>query len=1348
MAESFELHINKWMEELIDRSKRNQLLYFTPSKTTSLRIIEEAPARMCGILINGAKMGFLANEESKDGTEYMGASKESEVELPDGLEKHDYLQTELPAAELDRRLLVAARRSATFYDNRGVNALFLALGFLEWRESANSDDFFRAPLVLVPVRLERCGVARRHTFAVTEEGAFFNPALALACMREHKIAMPAFNPDAHEFDPNDFFNKISETINWLPGWRLLDDIFLSMFSFSGYELYKDLDDHRYMFHENELVKALCGKEDALKPLEKMPDVGMFDRGISPDRVFQVTDADSSQQEAIEAVKRGASLVIKGPPGTGKSQTITNIISESMAAGKKVLFISGKAAALKAVRKRLEACGLGDFCLELHVGKTNRREVASQLGRTYAMAGEQPSAPDTGAFMKLNVIRETLNSYPAQLHETKEPLGYSLYRAFGRLAADAGTTNIQAAFPDISKVTAEDYVQVRKEMATFAEALVAAWPPSKNPWIGVKSYDLARQQQQAILNDIKALLSIIPALKQSAAALRAMGAPPGDTFPQLKEMKNIAALILNSPRPDRKQISDPRWAEQAAQIAEVIALGEKQKEKRRLAAAMFNSSVFTAKPEALTETINRMGKNPLRFVTPSYWAVRRLLRALYKDADAHSFTQAADDLRAVSEAMQGDVYIRSNDAYLRELFGPLWDGIHSDWAGMRKHAGWMESFQRAVSAHPGKAAFETLCVNGVEDPQLFADAVNALDAHVGQFFTAWKKFAGDAKFDPAAGLGMRFVDAPMDALLKKLELMDANPEELRNWLLLRNAIAVLEPTFAKDYVAKVMEANVSPDRVRPAFEKAFMRSWVDAALAGMPYLRTFDAVKHENLVSEFAALDVLQCELASLRIRGLCLSRIAALDTDPGMRDRIGGIMQEAVNEQRSKSLREFLQENDALALALKPCMMMSPLAAARYIDPESIKFDIVVFDEAGGITPGEAIGAILRGRQVVIVGDNMQEQPIADIVSETEALEEAETIKVRNSFFEHCEKVFPDKFKKTLRWHYRSRHESLFAFSNDEFYEGRLVTFPSPSDCEGELGVKFVYIEGGTSDEDGNRANSLEARKIAEAVMGHAASTPGKSLGVATLNARQRDAILDEIELLRKENELYEGFFDEEKEDPFFVKVPEDIHGDERDVMFISIGYGKDASGNIRMEFGPLRREGGERWLNVLATRAGERVVVFSSIRGADIDASRLTHAGGRLLKKYLEFAEAGGVSKRREIAFGEAGDTESPFEESVYRALSARGYTVHRKIGCSGHRIDLAVVDPASPGRYVLGIECDGANYGGYKTARDRDRLREQSLVGLGWKIHHVWSTDWFHNPAKAFSRLQIAVDEAIAGI
>ncbi len=447
-------------------------------------------------------------------------------------------------------------------------------------------------------------------------------------------------------------------------------------------------------------------------------------------------------------------------------------------------------------------------------------------------------------------------------------------------------------------------------------------------------------------------------------------------------------------------------------------------------------------------------------------------------------------------------------------------------------------------------------------------------------------------------------------------------------------------------------------------------------------------------------------------------------------------------------LRKLFNEVPNLLTSLRPCFMMSPLSVSVFLEAKSYDFDMVIFDEASQVHTEDAIGAIMRGKQVIIVGDTEQLPPTNFFTSTLEDEDFDTDIEASDndaggyqSILNESVTVLPER---SLRWHYRSRHEHLIAFSNIKIYRSSMITFPSSVEKAPDCGVEYIHVSNGMYDRGSKRNNINEAHKVADLVFNHYHKYPNRSLGVVTFSEAQQQAIDAAIRQKRLQNGMYEQFFMEERDEPFFIKNLENVQGDERDTIIFSIGYAKDSNGIMYMNFGPLSKEGGHRRLNVAITRAKHNIKLVGSIMPTDIDTEKTSAEGVRLLRSYIEFAQQGIVALQKELSYVDSLDFDSPFEEAVYDFLSDNGYQVVTQVGCSGFRIDMAIKHPNRSGKFAIGIECDGATYHCSRTARERDRLRQTILEDMGWSIYRIWSTDWIKDTKTEEQKLIAAIEKA----
>ncbi|WP_276120154.1 DUF3320 domain-containing protein [Pararhizobium qamdonense] len=674
-------------------------------------------------------------------------------------------------------------------------------------------------------------------------------------------------------------------------------------------------------------------------------------------------------------------------------------------------------------------------------------------------------------------------------------------------------------------------------------------------------------------------------------------------------------------------------------------------------------------------------------------------------------------------------VEVSDPVGRAAFGSAWHGAASDWQKLEEIEEW-------VRANPDLRVL----ASGIERPgELAACAAGTMRSaerflgDIGELFTFLKA-------DPEIVTGVSDLSrASLAGLSGRLSLWIENEEQLSKYAAYNGRAADAANAGVGDIVERLRDGRVETSNVIAYFEMAFYEAVLRAQHAAEPDLARFDGEFHGRLVGEFADLDRSRMRLSQLEVVRAHHRRIPAVS---GI-GPVGVLRGEMARRRNHMPIRSLMHRASAAIQAIKPVFMMSPLSIAQFLPPGVIEFDLLVMDEASQIQPVDALGAVARAKQVVVVGDERQLPPTRFFSKMTssgsEDDEEQDGAKV--SDIESILGLFSARGlpERMLRWHYRSRHQSLIAVSNSQFYDSKLFIVPSPYTKEAGMGLRFHHVPSGVFEDS---VNKVEAKVVAEAIIRHAIETPALSLGVAAFSMKQRREVQDQLELLRRLNPHTEEFFHSHPNEPFFVKNLENVQGDERDVILISVAYAKNAQGYMGMRFGPLGAEGGERRLNVLISRAKRRCEVYASITDEDIDLERGKGKGIFAFKLFLHFARTG----RLAMAARADRSMDSVFEEQVMAALQERGYQVHPQVGIAGFFIDLAIADDKVPGRYLLGIECDGASYHDARSARDRDRLRQAVLEDHGWNIYRIWSSDWFQRPRAELERVVSAIEKAKA--
>jgi len=703
-----------------------------------------------------------------------------------------------------------------------------------------------------------------------------------------------------------------------------------------------------------------------------------------------------------------------------------------------------------------------------------------------------------------------------------------------------------------------------------------------------------------------------------------------------------------------------------------------------------------------------------------------------------------DLKRLGKLREIEGEIASESDRLQERLGHRFVGIGTAWDKVLEAAQWAARFM----AHMGDKAIPEDLLNVMIAGREKAPQCGGLDNDLKRISGAFQELSRNFSSGFPATDGSPLCDVDFVKMLSRLREMLQEIETLRDWI----DFKTLEEAFRESELDGFFENLISKGLSLRASElpnvlrKSLLQAWLNRIFADDACLGAFRGENHERLISEFRELDRKHWEQGVHSvIREINRYRPTSSVVIPG--GELGVLLKEANKQRRHLPLRKLFGLIPNLLTQLKPCLLMSPISVSQFLDPEKMKFDLVIFDEASQLRSEDAICSVYRGKQLVVCGDNKQLPPTAffeqgmseDLADETDDPNALEAFDPFECVLDACSAVMP---QRQLKWHYRSEHESLIAFSNSIFYDYSLITFPSWLQEDEAFGVKFVHVPDGVYDRGGRRDNVREAEKVVGLIEEHFRRNPDQSLGVVTFNIAQADTIENHLEQFRRQKPELERYFVPDRLEKFFVKNLESVQGDERDVLIFSVGYGKDKFGRLTMNFGPLNGSGGERRLNVAVTRARKKVIVVSSIRASDFDLGEVTREGVRVLQRYLDFAERGTDALALRIGDG---DFESPFEQSVAAMIRSLGFTVVPQVGCSSFRVDLGVVDPSNPGRFILGVECDGASYHSSATARDRDRIRQQILERLGWRIHRIWSPDWVTRNSYEVSRLRSAIDTAL---
>lgn len=808
--------------------------------------------------------------------------------------------------------------------------------------------------------------------------------------------------------------------------------------------------------------------------------------------------------------------------------------------------------------------------------------------------------------------------------------------------------------------------------------------------------------------------------------KSSGQPLVNLVDWMRSLRGLGAepRLVASRGPDRRRI-----ASLSQRLRDLNGVATEQLERIFRDLDTSRSAVFGTAPAAAEAFLEQVVAALLP-VRDAHQIYKRIAKVVEPD-----LPQRRARLKALAEGQSAAARIEASLELGQQVFGSLWAGRSSNWNELSTIHKWIAA---NLDIH--------VLAAGIIDRAGLAERADRIVALRTEFLILLDCLLTDLRSDQDAASTSESARAcPTKALQEALQAWIAGSEQLSKWVAYSLRADAARSAGMSDLVARLHDGRVSPEIARPFLEMSYFEAVFRDQVEKEPELGSFDGDLHDRTVRSFADLDLQRIKHSALEVAKAHHRRIPA--ASGGALGPLGVLKSEIARKRGHMPIRQLMQKAGPAVQSLKPVLMMSPLSVAQFLQPGGMTFDLLVMDEASQIQPVDALGAIARCRQVVVVGDPQQLPPTAffsKMVGSSDDGEEDES-GARVADIESILGLFTARGlpMRMLRWHYRSRHQSLIAVSNRQFYENKLFIVPSPFLQEAGVGLRFHHVSDGIFESGTTRTNPTEAKVVARAIVAHAVANPELSLGVAAFSAAQRRAILDQLEILRRSLPAeHEAFFQRHPAEPFFVKNLENVQGDERDVMFISVGYGPTAPGlKPPMRFGPLGQEGGERRLNVLISRAKRRCDVFASMTDEDIEPDfASTRKGVFAFKMFMQFARTG----RMEMAEATARDHGSVFEEQVSEALQALGYQIHRQVGIAGFFIDLAVADPEHADRYLLGIECDGAAYHEARSARDRDRLRQAVLEDHGWIIHRVWSTDWFRRPQEQLKRVEAAIEAA----
>lgn len=1358
--------IDQWRAKLLDLTLRNRLINFKPTKQNIPLCCLNA-SKLEDVLVDGKafKLGSLKDHVSEQDPRSAGqqlrrtAADLVEHAARDAFARHELL-ADLTAADLDQRLTEIFRAARTAQEEGGANILFLVLGMLQWKESKDSERNLMAPLIMVPVTLERKSVNSGFSLKRHDDETFVNPTLLQLLQSKFDLVIDGLQPgtelpaDESGIDVAGIWARFARAVVDLPGFEVKHDVCLGLFSFTKYLMWKDLTDRIDEVLTSPLVRQLVGMHENTKEAStRFAGEKGLDDLKQPNELHTPIDCDSSQLAAVNAAADGFSFVLKGPPGTGKSQTITNIVADALARGRTVLFVSEKIAALNVVHERLKKLGLGPFLLELHSAKATKSAVLAQLDSSLSAASQQPAKGWEAEAARIARLRRDLNDYVHTLHE-EHSNGLTVFGALATTVSRPGWQGCRFEWP---QADAHDQVQLEglqglaRRLGIIGALLEGV---DKQRFRGLLRQEWTPGWQADLLAAAKATRDHMEVLERTLNhSLSALGISLGSR--SLDELQKTQALyqVLLRYRPEfAPMLAESGYSNTLTLLHTIAAHGRRRRDLATALLADYTDGMLRLDAATLSQGWQQAG---------SYWffkrwlarfRIRNVIRLHHRSAVRPTEVKVPALLEQLGLLQQEDRHLQDHAANASRLLGGMWLQERSDWESIAGAAEWLAEYDRTTQALAGQDLEALLAVRSELSKRLAnLSMAFASDGEVGRSLREYQG-ALDKLLSQLQELG-RLAGAPESGLIgdrlqpnvagEVRQLLQGWEDVVaywRDWCQWQELCHEARHRGLQPFIGALEREKFPAGDTLAYFNFCYAQWWLDRVVDATPLLQKFSAADHEEKIREFRDADEVFARLTREHVKATLASKVPAAQI-PAPGTPLGTLKRELQKKTRHMPVRKLLATLSGVLPRLSPCLLMSPLSVAQYLDASS-RFDLVIFDEASQIPTWDAVGAIARGKQVIVVGDPKQLPPTSFFAAAAaEGAVSEDEVEDLESILDEC--IGSGLPTHTLKWHYRSRRESLIAFSNYRYYGSELVTFPSPA--APDKGVTYHPVEG-VYQRAGARTNRAEAEAIVAFIKRHYADPAQRrrSVGVVTFSQSQQKLVEDLLDAARRADSKLDSQISAQVQEPIFVKNLENVQGDERDLILFSICYGPDETGRVFMNFGPLNREGGHRRLNVAVTRAKEEIHVFATLRPEQMDINKTRAAGVSDLKLYLEYALKG-----PQALIAHSAPTglppDSPFEVQVRDFLMDEGWEVHPQVGCSNYRIDLAIVNKDAPGSYLLAVECDGATYHSAATARDRDKLRQMVLERLGWRIHRIWSTEWWTSPEREKSRIRAAIEAAL---
>ncbi|WP_037138715.1 DUF3320 domain-containing protein [Rhodococcoides fascians] len=1333
--------VQKWKRSLLDLSTRNRLLNLKPMREViDLHVPNSGLALLDDLVHAGTDTELIAHDELSSIHALQGARRAQDVDdatILDYLRDRKRIHAVVTQDTYAARLKHLQRAAHTMFEETGNANLYLTFGGLIHTTSSGNDA--RAPLFLLPVKV--VGGTGRSQFKLKVDTAGVstpNYCLVEWLRLKHNASIPALeNPplDEHGIDIDEALKGIrSALVEHNLDFRIDETASVAICQFGTFGMWKDLTDHWDILEQSPIVRHLTHSagesfRDARRPdgsdIESVP-VHELDVPVP-------IPADGSQLRAVALAAGGHTFVLEGPPGTGKSQTITNLIAHTLSQGKSVLFVAEKQAALDVVKKRLDKVGLTRFTLDLHGKNQSANAIRDQLKRAIEHSTSYNNRSWAAKLADVRSRHVPLEDYPTKIHE-KNGVDHSLWTAYDTMLGlgDGPVATIPATFvADPSAPVGE----ITSALQQFERAARSISISTENPWsiAGIIDAQATDDNFRAVAAQLAAALDAVlrsPAVRLVVEKMQGPGS--------IEQLLPQARRQIGRPLPSVDVLTlaqSAQWStSRQALFGEVALLQQQCGPLTSVFTPSFieHGDADTLALAAEEATKGLFGKKK-RVETFARDVAPALLPGVQLDPQA-----ALPLLRSIPSARQLTSQTVQHMRQLLAHYAPqTWNPFSPD-AAQQLQVQFDYIEQTAMFARTQGQLWQLLAAAGPVTPH----DIDTLEG-VAHGWRSWRQILGssDADIDRWRNNTHWLTAWQRDSQLWLDAIRTDGSAPIRQWSTMTAFLNPLRSTGLNDLVHELLTGAIPANQA----EIAFMRGVAQTSLSERRRkhgLSHFDRAIKDGQIDDFADASAAS---RSEQISALPAALLERRSFQAGSLTGDVGHLRRALDAKRGgTTFRQLMNRYSTYILEATPCFFVNPTSLAQFVPPGSVTFDLVVFDEASQVTVPQAIGALGRGRSAVIVGDSQQMPPTAiGVVSTNDGDDYTEDDEVIPEDLDSIltEAVESGVPRLWLSWHYRSQDESLIAFSNEKYYEGRLASLPSPGGDD-TAGVEWRRVDGHFNREtkDRPRTNTVEAEAIVDEIRSRLSNAhlAAQSVGVVTFNAQQQTLVRDLLEA--SGDPLILDQLREDRDDGIFVKNLENVQGDERDVILFSAAFSKKPDDpKLPLNFGPLTRTGGEKRLNVAITRARRKVIIYTSFEPTDIDLSRTRSVGIAHLRGYLE--QAAQASRTDEAAPTHSRAVSDEIQAGLVQSLRDHGYEVEANYGLSDFVLDAVVREPGSE-QWQVAILLDGPQWALRPTVADRDLTPQllESMMHWGSSVR-VWLPDWIDSPDAVIAQVGDAI-------